>query len=295
MRRLYNIILLLCFAPLALFAQESDADTVKVVDKPQRPAFESNFLIDNPTDKLNLPNTLEVVFQHRFGTIGGNENDLLGVWGAANIRIGLTYTLHERLQVGFGTTKFNRVQDFNWKVGILRQTRSDRIPVNVSYYGNWAINATKFETLQRQYPYFLDQHRYSYFHQLIISRRFNQNLSLQVAPSVSHFNLVEDKQRNDLITLSVGGRYKITPGTAITMEYSHPFVHHLDGAEYPFDPEPGFSVGAEFVTSSHAFQVYMSSYNGIVPQYNFFQNQNRFFGGWDGILVGFTITRLYNF
>ena len=295
MRRLYYIFLCICCAPLALFAQESEADTVKVVDKPQRPAFESAFLIDNPTDKLYIPNTLEVVMQHRFGTIGGQENDLLGIWGAANIRIGLNYTIHERLQLGFGTTKNNRVQDFNWKVGILRQTRSDKIPVNVSYYGNWAINATKWETLQRQYPYFQDQHRYSYLHQLIISRRFNQNLSLQVVPSLSHFNLVEEKMRNSLFTLSVGGRYKVSPQTAITIEHSHPFGHHLDRADLPMDPEPGFRVRAEFVTSSHAFQVYLSSSQGIVPQYNFFQYQNQFFKGWDGILLGFTITRLYNF
>ena len=175
MRPLYFLFLILCCTPLTLIGQETEADTVEVVDKPERPAFESAFLIDNPTDKIYLKNTLEAVMQHRFGTIGGGENDLLGIWGAANIRLGLTYTIHERLQVGIGTEKLRRLQDFNWKVGLLRQTRSGRVPVNVSYYGNFVVDARKKENFA------LDQHRYSFFHQLIISRRFSPNFSMQVA------------------------------------------------------------------------------------------------------------------
>jgi hypothetical protein len=285
MRPLYFLFLILCCAPLTLTSQETEADTVEVVDKPERPAFESAFLIDNPTDKIYLKNTLEAVMQHRFGTIGGGENDALGIWGAANIRLGLTYTLHERLQVGIGTEKLRRLQDFNWKVGLLRQTRSGRIPVNVSYYGNFVVDARKKENFA------LDQHRYSFFNQLIVSRRFSQNLSLQVAGSVSHFNLVQEGQDNDVFGLAFGGRYKVTPGTAITMEYSIPFAD-FDGYNYP---EPGFSIGAEFVTSSHAFQVYLSSLNGITPQANYFYNEYNFFKGTHNILFGFTITRLYNF
>jgi hypothetical protein len=273
---------------MGISAQE-EADTVKVVDKPERPAFESNFLIDNPTDKLYLKNSLEVVFQHRFGTISGGENDLLGIYGAANIRIGLAYTLHERLQVGFGTEKNRKLQDFNWKVGLLRQTRSGSVPLNVSYYGNFTIDARKRENFA------LDQHRYSFFHSLILSRRFSPNFSLQVVPSVSHFNVVPEGANNDVFGLAFGGRYKVTPNTAITMEYSLPITDWDESFEGVTNPVPGFSVGMEFVTSSHAFQVYFSSLNGITPQANYFYNDNKFLDGFDSILLGFTITRLYNF
>ena len=285
MRPLYSLLLILCCLPL--FAQAQEADTVKVEDKPQRPAFESSFIIDNPTDRLFAKNNLEVVINHRFGLINGGTNDLAGIWAPSNIRIGLAYSVHDRLTIGFGTTKFDRLQDFNWKVGILQQTRSDRIPVNVSYYGNFVIDARSREN------FYLDQHRYSYFNQLIVSRRFSQNLSLQATASVSHYNVMPARQRNDVVGVSVGGRYKISPQTAILMEYSHPFVHHLDGAELPGDPEPGFSLGVEFATSAHAFQIYASSYNGIVPQKNYMFNQNNFFDG--DFVIGFTITRIYGF
>ncbi len=281
-----------------MVGQES-GETPEKEDKPERPAFESSFLIDNPTDKLYLKNSLEVVFQHRFGTIGGGTNDLAGIWAPANIRIGISYTVFDWLQLGFGTMKFERLQDFNWKVRLLRQTRSGSVPVNVSYYGNAAVNMRTKENFS------LRQDRYSFFHQLIISRRFSPNFSLQVAPSISHYNLVPEGMPNDIVGVAFGGRLKVSPGTALTIDYSLPITSFEDNpgtgglvTDFPngaINPLPGFSLGAEFVTSSHAFQVYLSSFNGIVPQVNYFKNQNRFLDGWDGILLGFTITRVYNF
>ncbi|WP_445385409.1 DUF5777 family beta-barrel protein [Robiginitalea sp. IMCC44478] len=269
------------------FGQEKSKDTIP--DKPERPAFESSYIIDNPTNILYNKKTLEIMMSHRFGLINGGTNDLAGIWGSANIRIGATYAVHDRLTVGFGTTKFKRFQDFNWKAALIEQTRSGKIPVSVTYYGNFAIDARKkgnnrFPTVQA---------RYSYFHQLIIARRFSRNFSMQVAPSVSHFNYVQHRMRNDVIAVSLGGRYKISPQTAILIDYSKPFVHHLDGAELPTDPKPGFSIGAEFGTSGHAFQLFISNLSGILPQENNMFNTNDFFKG--DFLIGFNITRKYNF
>lgn len=275
----------LLFFPFCLFAQEKVKDSV--VDKPERPAFESSFIIDNPNNVLFPKNTLEVQMAHRFGLINGGTNDLVGFWAPSNIRIGLAYSIHDRVTIGFGTTKFDRLQDFNWKVGILNQTRSGRIPVSVSYYGNFTIDARSKENFS------VDQHRYSYFNQLIIARRFSPKLSMQLAPSISHFNLVESKMRNDVIGVAFGGRYKISDQTSILWDYSQPFTHHLDGVKLDIDPEPGFSLGVEFATSAHAFQLFITNTNGIVPQQNYVKNVNDFFRG--DILFGFNITRNYNF
>lgn len=295
MRPLKIFLLLSCCVPLLAIGQETESDTVKVVEKPERPAFESSFIIDNPTDVVFVKNTLEAVINHRMGIIGEGENDLLGIYGQANIRIGLSFTPHERVQIGFGTEKVNKYQDFNWKVALLRQTRSGKIPVNVSYYGNFVIDARKKENFA------LDQHRYSFFHQLIISRRFNYNFSLQVAPSISHFNVVPVGMDNDVFALSIGGRYRISPQTSILFDYSQPFTNFDEDPDVQnpvpglnaINPTAGFSIGVEFRTSSHAFQIYASNLKGIISQDNYFYNTNDFFDG--DILFGFTITRLYNF
>ena len=279
----YKILLLAFFIlPLLTFSQK-DKDTIK--EKLERPAFESSFIIDNPTNVLFNKNALEVTMQHRFGVINGDKNDLAGFWGASNIRIGLSYAIHERLTIGFGTTKDSRLQDFNWKVALLRQTRSNKVPVSLSYYGNYTVDMRKADN------FFVEQHRYSNFHQVVIARRFTPNISLQIAPSVSHFNLVSAGMENDRIAIALGGRIKVSPQTSILFDYSQPITQFED-------PDvdlnlPGISLGVEFATSAHAFQLFITNQNGIVPQYNYMKTTNDFFNG--DILFGFNITRIYNF
>lgn len=270
----------------SLFSQEKTRDTV--ADKPERAAFESSYIIDNPTDLLFSKKTMEIAIVHRFGTFSGGTNDLIGIWAPSNIRIGVAYAPHERLTVGFGTTKFDRLQDFNWKVGLLRQTRSGRIPVNISYYGNFVIDARKKEN------FILDQHRYSFFHQVIFARRFTPALSMQIAPSVSHFNLVDSNMKNDRLAIAFGGRVKVSPQSSILWDYSQPITRfEINPDLNNYNNYPGISLGFEVRTSSHAFQIFLSNLNGIVPQQNYVKNENDFFNG--DILIGFNITRLYNF
>ncbi len=279
----FKILLLAFFIlPLLTFSQK-EKDSIK--EKVERPAFESSFIIDNPTNVLFNKNALEVTMQHRFGNIK-EGNTLAGIYGdGSNIRIALSYAIHERLTIGYGTTKNDRLQDFNWKVGILRQTRSNKVPVSISYYGNFTIDARKAS------KFFVAQHRFSNFHQLVIARRFSPNISLQVAPSVSHFNLVGANMDNDRVAIAFGGRIKVSPQTALMFDYSQPITQFEDS---DIDLNlPGVSLGVEFATSAHAFQLFITNYNGIVPQQNYMKNTNDFFSG--DILIGFNITRIYNF
>lgn len=292
----YIILLLIFLAlPFLALAQEDDSaseEAQEVVDKPERRAFESSFIVDNPTDVLFQRNTMEVQMNHRFGTINFDENDMAGIWGASNIRLGLSYAILDWLTVGYGTTKNQRLQDFDLKVGILKQTRSGKMPINLTYYGNFVYNALKQKNPGDYFNY--DQDRYSYFHQIIISRRFSPNFSMQISPSISHFNLVEEGMENDRFAIALGARYKISPQTSILIDYSQPitqFDNVMDEGNY--SNHPGLSLGVEFATSAHAFQIFVSNLNGIVPQQNYMWNTNDFFNG--DILLGFNITRVYNF
>jgi hypothetical protein len=281
------LLIVFLMTPVIFMAQETENDSI-VVDKPERAAFESSFIIDNPTNVLFNKNTLEVTMSHRFGLINGGTNDLAGFWAPSNIRIAVSYAVLDRLTVGFGTTKFDRLQDFNWKVAVLRQTRSDKVPVSVSYYGNFTIDARKKENFD------LVQHRYSYFNQIIIARRFSQNVSLQLAPSVSHYNGVESYMENDRFSVALGGRVKVSSQTSVLFDYSQPLTSIEDPNNTDLNYNvPGISLGVEFSTSAHAFQIFITNYNGIVPQRNYMKNTNDFFDG--DFLIGFNITRNYNF
>jgi len=281
MKNFKKIFFILLILPLMVFSQDKKEKTKK--DKPSRPAFESSTVINNPSNVVFKKNTLEVQMSHRFGLINGGKNDMAGFWAPANIRIGLAYSITNNITLGFGTTKFDRLQDFNLKVALLRQTRSDKVPVSVTYYGNYTVNARPKDN----FVHITD--RYSFFSTLIIAKRFTPKFSLQVAPSISHYNSADHSLiKNDMIAFSVGTRYKISDQTAIILDYSQPLTPYKYN-----NPKPGFSTGFEFTTSGHVFQLFISNYNGILPQKNYTFNQNDFFKG--DFLIGFNITRVYDF
>lgn len=285
---MYNkSILIVIFALLALFAQSQKKVKDTIQEKLARQAFEGSYIINNPTNVVFPNKTLEIQIMHRFGLINSENNDLAGIWGPANIRLGATYAVSNRVTLGFGTTKFNRLQDFSIKAALLRQTKSAKTPISVTYFGNFTVNADKKELFE------FDQDRFSFFNQLIITRRVGPNLSLQFAPSLSHFNFVEFNRPNDVFAIAFGGRLKLSPQSSLLIDFNQPFNQMGGGASSSKEPFAGLAIGFEFATTGHAFQFFVGNYNGIVPQQNHVFNQNDFFAG--DILIGFNITRAYRF
>ena len=208
------------------FAQKDSVVVQDSGNKPVRSVFESTWLIDNQTTVVHQKGTFEFMMNNRFGTIYNGLSDIYGIYGAgANIRLGFNYTLLEnfgigsfkgRVSVGFGSTKTGMIQDFNLKYSLLQQTRNGRIPVSVTYFVDMGIST---QGKKDDLPNGNSSDRLSFFHQIIISRKINDKLSVMVAPSLSHFNVVEPTMQNDHIAVAVAGRYKITDGTAILINY----------------------------------------------------------------------------
>ncbi|AFL83932.1 hypothetical protein Belba_1305 [Belliella baltica DSM 15883] len=271
------LLMLFCFMTFTVAAQEEDSIQSKKVDKPERAAFQSGWLIDNPTGLINSKGTFQFDIQHRFGVIESGNRDLLGMWGPANIRLALSYAISNRITLGFGTLKDSRMQDFNLKAGLLQQTRSGSVPVSLAYYGNVAIDARESEFFPES------SNRFAYFNQLIFTRRFNRIVSMQIAPSYSHYNLVSPELDNSQFAVALGGKVSISDKTSILIDYSQPLSQNTDN--------PGLSLGIEMSTGLHAFQVFVGNYNGILPQRNYILNKNRL--SENQFLIGFNINRLW--
>jgi hypothetical protein len=273
-----------------LMAQDSIAKVSK--SKPVRNTFSSVLLIDNQTVMIPIKGTFEFDIQHRFGTVKNGRKDVWGILAPSNIRLGFAYTPLNKLRVGVGMTK-ERIQfDFNFKYGILEQTKNNSVPLSASYYGNMTVDA------RDKSNFLYGVNRLSYFSQLILARKFTEKFSAQVAPSLSWFNNVEayidskgeaqSKMDNANFSVAVSGRFMISPKTAIIAGYDQPLTENFTN-----NPQPNLSVGIELSTSSHAFQIFVGNYYGIVPQSNNVFNQNDYRKG--QFLIGFNMTRLWNF
>lgn len=266
--------------------QEAAPEQEQPDNRPVRGWFDAAQLIDNPTPVTPAKGSLELIIHHRFGNIKENKfDDVFGLYASSNIRMGFNYGVTDKLMVGIGTERDRKLQDLNWKYAVLQQTRSGSIPVSLSYYGNVALDARgkEFFGPEENYRYI---HRLSYFTQFIVARKFNEVLSLQVAPSFMYFNALDRKYSNYNVGVAAGGKIKFNPTWGATFEYSQAYI--TSDEENAFTPKPSFAFGFEKGTATHAFQVFAASYRSIVPQYNMAMNEAEFFKG--GISLGFNVT-----
>lgn len=293
----FFLFVLVCMLGSPAFAQEETTETLPV-DRPVRNTFESSLLIDNQTVIVPVKGTFQFDIQHRFGTLRNGFEDLFGLYAPSNIRMGLHYVPIQNLFLGVGFTKTNTLIDFNAKYAIITQHTGWKIPVSVTYFGN-AVFDPRSEDDREIYH---ESDRFSFFHQLIFARKFNDWLSIQIAPSLSHYNLQTNRGlENDHFALAAGAQVKISSVMSIIAGIDQPLTLHKDGNPSP-NPNPNLSLGVQISTSSHAFQIFLGNYNKLVPQENNMYHQGNYYDSWKSFWsdfnqrfrLGFNITRLWN-
>ena len=261
--------------------------------------FKNKQLINAQTTVI--PDGFDFTIMHRFGKIGLNDEfykSFLGFDLPANIRFSLSYKLNDRLYVGVGRTKIGKTIDVEGKYLLLRQKQNES-PISVAIYNNTGINTDAYRG-ESPLAFFADSvtpfenkfvHRFSYNTQLIISRKFSEKWSLQLSPTFVYQNLVEGVAKSHhTFVLPFSGRFQYSFGSAILFEYAYKLNNTSDN-----QLDNPFSLGFEFGTAGHVFQVFMSnSYyireTNIYTQepYNFYDKPNEF-------VLGFNIRRVWWF
>jgi len=251
------LLIALCSSLGNLMAQDSTATDAKKKSF-TKSTFEGNYIIDNQTVMTPIKGTFEFDIQHRFGTVEKGFTTLFGLFASATMKLGFSYTPINNLQVGFDATTERMEVGWNLKYAILKQTKDGKMPVSITYFGNAVMDTRKKDNTTL---FVTTSDRLSYFNQIIIARKFTENLSLQVSPSISHFNNLEGyldasgnvlpKLNNDHIAISFSGRYKIAPQTGIIANYDQPLSQHQIG-----NPHPNISFGIEMKSSGHDFEIF---------------------------------------
>ncbi len=238
--------------------------------------------IENPAK-----GTLLFLIQHRFGRVNTGIYELFGL-DQASIRLGFEYGVTDRLSLGFGRSSFEKTYDGFLKYKILRQSKGLRkMPVTMSYYISTAITSLKWEDMgvEERNNYFSS--RVSYTHMLLIARKMNSNLSLQLTPTLVHKNLVPTPEdQNDIFSVGIGGRYKITQRMTINAEY---FYTPTNQISYDFD-QP-FSLGLDIETGGHVFQLHFSNAKAFFDRGYLTETE----GSWGkgDVYFGFSISRVF--
>ncbi len=280
--------------PSLLFSQEDDLlsaleteqDTTKTKTTS---AFKALKIVNLESTKLVANKELFLVISHRFGSVKGGFKDLFGLDEAAT-RIHFIYGVNKWLNIGLSRSSFQKTWEFNTKYRLIGQV-NDGFPVTIVGFNSLAINGA----LDDEYlPKLEFQDRLSYTSQLLISRKFNKNLSLELAPSILHENLAPtfiigneaSEQENTQYILGLGGRYKISKRVSLNIDYAC----NLNRNKYSTQ-ENALSVGVDIETGGHVFQLHFTN---AQPSY-----EAGFLGGANGdwetgnVYFGFNLSRTF--
>ena len=278
------------FILLSFFGRSQDL--LSELDKETKPTteytsstFKGTRLINGQTVETKGKGALEFIFAHRFGAINGGVYELFGL-DQAYVRLGLEYGITDRLGVGIGRNSVDKTMDSYLRYKVLRQSSGAvNMPFTITAFGIAGLR-TSPKKADASYDIQLKD-RMSYTGQLLIARKFNSNLSLQLMPSIVHKNTVDKSiEKNDQLALGVGGRLKVSRSMALTTEYYYRF--NVPDANPYYNPL-GFGIDIE--TGGHVFQLVMTNSRGLTERAYLTETADDFFTG--AIHLGFNITRTF--
>lgn len=284
-------IALFCFAQASAQTDTTDVDLLSLLGEEEpvtnytTATFKTTRVINMHSVENAAGGVLDFRISHRFGAINTGAYDLFGL-DVASMRMGFEYGINDRLMVGVGRSNVNKEADAFVKYKILRQsTGKKKMPVSVSWFSSAVVRMTKWEDTSRT-NYFSS--RMYYCHQLLIARKFNESLSIQLAPTLVHRNLVKDStMMNDVFAGGIGARYKITRRTSFNVEY----VYVLPGQIEDIYTN-SLSIGFDIETGGHVFQLHFTNSKPM--------NEKGFItettGSWEkgDIMFGFNVSRVFS-
>ncbi|MDO1500973.1 DUF5777 family beta-barrel protein [Winogradskyella maritima] len=278
-------IALLCISPFLGFSQDDLLDEIDVENTDNDPvvaAFKGLKIVNFESTKLVAKKELTFVVAHRFGSIENGFESFFGLDDAVT-RLNFIYGISDNFNISVSRSSFQKIYEGAIKYKLISQ-RNNGSPVTVVGYNSILINTALDKA---NLPKLEFENRLGYTAQLLISRKFTKNLSLELAPTFFHDNFVLDNnQDNSQYALGIGGRYKLAKRWSLNMDYGW----HLNRSDTSPFKNP-LSIGVDLETGGHVFQMHFT--NSQAMNTNGFLGQAT--GDWsDGdIYFGFNLSRRF--
>ena len=255
--------------------------------EPVTATFKTTRLLNGHSVEQVAERHLDFRIGHRFGLISDGFSNLYGI-DNADIRLSLEYGLTDWCMLGISRNNYGeKAWEYFGKFRILRQTKSGSMPLSLSFLGTAAFSVGPSEQNLTN--------RGTYCWQAILARKFNDAFSLQLSPTVLHRNLRPDPSlKNDLYSLGIGGRIKISKRTSFNAEYFlrfDPSSYFLNDQNNTY--RNSLSIGFDIETGGHVFQLHVSNSQGLIEK-DFISGTNN---SWQkgNIVYGFNISRVFSF
>ncbi|WP_333877433.1 DUF5777 family beta-barrel protein [Flavobacterium sp.] len=276
-------VLFLFLFPLSVMAQDDllkEIDTDSTQNVKVESAFKGLKIVNIESTKLAAKGDLYFIVAHRFGSV---KDGFEGFYGLDNAVTQLKFVYGINNWFTVSTARSEIAYDFSGKF-LIQSQESNGFPFAIAGFTSLAINNTLKES---NYPEMKFDNRLIYVTQLLVSRKVNEKLSLELAPTFFHENFVlDDNQDNSQYAIGMGGRYKFAKRWSVNVDYA---AHLNRSSSSPFrDP---LSIGVDLETGGHVFQMHFSNSQGM-HEAGFLGNTTGDWGKGD-IFFGFNLLRVF--
>lgn len=260
-------------------------DTVKSKEiEIEMSAFKGLQICNMQSTKMATKGEWYMLVSHRFGDLTQGLNNFFGMDNALT-KIGGLYGVTNWLTIGASRHTYNKIYELTAKYKLANQ-EVDGFPVTIVGYNTIDINS-ELKTSEFQNLQFTD--RFAFTTQLLVSRKFNEKFSLEVAPIFVHKNLYDDVlEQKKLFLVGAGARYKVAKRMSVNLEYAARVIT-VEGFTSPYHNP--LSVGLDIETGGHVFQLVVSN-SQPMNDVALFSNTS---GDWNGgsIYFGFNMYRSF--
>ncbi len=250
-------------------------------------AFKSPRVISSHSMEMLAVGALDFRILHRFGQVNAGFEEFFGL-DNATMRMSFDYGITNNLTFGIARSTFKKELDAFAKFRLLWQSEGAKaMPFSLVLVSGIIRNGLKNNVLPDPVVKVTESRRLSYFHQLIIGRKFTDNFSFQFNPIMVHQNIVDNVLiPNNLFALGFGARYKFSKRVALVLDYYYP----LNKFPRDFRSHP-ISLGFDIETGGHVFQLHFSNATGMNERALLSESNGNLFSG--EVQFGFNLSRVF--
>jgi hypothetical protein len=287
-RIVFPVILFLFFQSTG-FAQNTDSLLTEL--KSENTSSKQNFttstfkttrIVDGHSVETLPAHVLDLRISHRFGPLSSGLYNLFGL-DNASMRLGFDYGITNNFMIGVGHSTFQKTYDGFIKYKLLSQSNLVHMPVTITLVATVAANTLRqFDSGKTNLP-----DRLSYAYQVLIARKFNENLALQITPTYIYTDQISfNHPQKSVLAIGIGGRQRISKRVNLNAEYYYQLPDTKSN-----DAHNVLSFGVDIGTGGHVFQLHFTNSNGLTEK-SFISETT---GRWDkgDVLFGFNISRVF--
>ena len=247
-------------------------------------AFKGLQICNMQSTKLPAQGEFYFLVTHRFGDLKNGINNFFGLDNAFT-KLGGIYGATDWLSLSVSRHTYQKTFEFAIKYRLANQ-QIDGFPVTIVGYNTMDINSELNTDL---YPGLKFNNRLAFTTQLLVSRKFSNSFSAELAGIFVHKNLYDALyEQKDVYLVGAGTRYKIAKRLSLNLDYA--VRVNLPEETQSIYQNP-LTLGLDIETGGHVFQLHMTNSTGMTERT--FINETTGEWGKGNIRFGFNVSRVF--